>query len=994
MRIQDPVLRPVHTRDARPSAPGAREPRRPALAALRLATFAGLAVGLAAAHTTAHAAIINWNNAAGGAASVAANWNPALVPTAADTLVYNLNNTYTVTFSSSVPLSTQHTYKRGTVTLSMSSPHTLSGNFRVGDVSGDAAATIITTGVVNAASVTVGNAAGSTGTLNITDSDADLVTTGGGDIVVASAGTGTMNLTGGGKAAPGDDFIIGGAGGDGTVNVSGLGTTPIRFSNITTTAADGDIVVGNASGSVGELNVFGGGIIGASDDVQVGLVGGSSGVLDVGGSGSGLVNVAGDLQVGNNSSSTSAGSGQVSALNGGTINVSGAIRLGDTTVGSGTLSCRDGGEINAHSIICDSDGGFLNLLGGETRVDGGTLTAPNSILSLEGSTTETPFLRLLNGASCSLSAPVSPFRALTVGINNDANLVVDTGSSLTVSSGDVVVGDLPAAQGSLVFSGGSTGTFPATRRITLGASAFGDMVVTGDSTVTGGSMELGAGSSGNGSLLVYSSDLTLAGTLTVGGTPTFDGGVGEVRVEASGTITVNATGDAVIVFSGGSVLIFPGATLSAPFGTVQIGSNAELTLDNGSLRARLLNIGALNPSLRGTLAGQVIFSASSMVVNPTGPLTIDGGVASFALNSLGTINVGNTMLTINAGTGHSSVGNCTIGPAGVIDGTAPLANFIGKTISGDGTINNDILNEGTITATGDGLAFGGIVENAGGAMNGVRFTFLNGGGFTGAGTIASKIVGELGSKLTFTANASIGDASTTGFSTSGELEVSGASLTINDSNGIGLGALTTLRGSAILTCPTEIALGNTPTLDVLAGSGTIVTPSLRCAGVIRPGDPDADRTGLIAVQGPLVLNAGSASGQFNVEIAGPNQNDIDELFVSGAVTLDGALNVQLVNAFVPDNGYRRRILLTSAAVAGTFATENLPQRFHVEYLHSIVNLVYCAGDVNSDGFVNGDDFDDLASAFENGEPLGDFNGDGFINGDDFDEFAGAFEEGC
>jgi hypothetical protein len=67
-------------------------------------------------------------------------------------------------------------------------------------------------------------------------------------------------------------------------------------------------------------------------------------------------------------------------------------------------------------------------------------------------------------------------------------------------------------------------------------------------------------------LLVYGSDLTLAGTLSVGGTPTFDGGVGEVRVEAAGTLSVNATGEAVQVYPGGSLLVFPGATLRAPNG--------------------------------------------------------------------------------------------------------------------------------------------------------------------------------------------------------------------------------------------------------------------------------------------------------------------------------------------------------------------------------------------------------------------------------------------
>jgi len=51
-------------------------------------------------------------------------------------------------------------------------------------------------------------------------------------------------------------------------------------------------------------------------------------------------------------------------------------------------------------------------------------------------------------------------------------------------------------------------------------------------------------------------------------------------------------------------------------------------------------------------------------------------------------------------------------------------------------------------------------------------------------------------------------------------------------------------------------------------------------------------------------------------------------------------------------------------------------------------------DVNGDGFLNGDDFDQFAEAFETGDPSGDFNHDGFVNGDDYDGFANDFEAGC
>lgn len=54
----------------------------------------------------------------------------------------------------------------------------------------------------------------------------------------------------------------------------------------------------------------------------------------------------------------------------------------------------------------------------------------------------------------------------------------------------------------------------------------------------------------------------------------------------------------------------------------------------------------------------------------------------------------------------------------------------------------------------------------------------------------------------------------------------------------------------------------------------------------------------------------------------------------------------------------------------------------------------CDADVNFDGFVNGDDYDVFAAAFEAGTSDADVNFDGFVNGDDYDTFAAAFELGC
>ncbi|MBL8761303.1 MAG: hypothetical protein JNL50_08385 [Phycisphaerae bacterium] len=58
------------------------------------------------------------------------------------------------------------------------------------------------------------------------------------------------------------------------------------------------------------------------------------------------------------------------------------------------------------------------------------------------------------------------------------------------------------------------------------------------------------------------------------------------------------------------------------------------------------------------------------------------------------------------------------------------------------------------------------------------------------------------------------------------------------------------------------------------------------------------------------------------------------------------------------------------------------------------SLTVCVADVNSDGFVNGDDFDLFAGWYEEAVVFADFNGDGFVNGDDYDEFAQRFDGGC
>lgn len=59
------------------------------------------------------------------------------------------------------------------------------------------------------------------------------------------------------------------------------------------------------------------------------------------------------------------------------------------------------------------------------------------------------------------------------------------------------------------------------------------------------------------------------------------------------------------------------------------------------------------------------------------------------------------------------------------------------------------------------------------------------------------------------------------------------------------------------------------------------------------------------------------------------------------------------------------------------------------------NLMRCLSfDFNCDGYLNANDYDDFASAFDVADPLADVNCDGFVNGNDYDEFVEGWSLGC
>ncbi len=66
----------------------------------------------------------------------------------------------------------------------------------------------------------------------------------------------------------------------------------------------------------------------------------------------------------------------------------------------------------------------------------------------------------------------------------------------------------------------------------------------------------------------------------------------------------------------------------------------------------------------------------------------------------------------------------------------------------------------------------------------------------------------------------------------------------------------------------------------------------------------------------------------------------------------------------------------------------------IDYADLTVVYEACLADLDANGFVNGDDYDLFASAFDAADPAADLDANGFVNGDDYDLFASSFESGC
>jgi hypothetical protein len=327
----------------------------------------------------------------------------------------------------------------------------------------------------------------------------------------------------------------------------------------------------------------------------------------------------------------------------------------------------------------------------------------------------------------------------------------------------------------------------------------------------------------------------------------------------------------------GSTITVPG--YDADTGTLQILPNATLDLSGG---------GTINGSaqLDGTLnvaVGATLEMASS--AGGTGNLNVAG---SLVVDSGATLTLGGT---------YSQSGNLTVQDGGLLDLPGTFTNFANNTLTASsydilGTFQftgaNIVTNAAQITV--DGPDAQTVDENGNDALaslamnqDGASFTLQNGSAEFPAGDVANAGTLVVGPGSTFVPAG---------------IYLQTAGITILNGGTLGAGVLVDLEGG------------------ILSGSG-IIEASVQNASEIDIGTIDA--AGSLTITGDYTQ---TSTGVLTLKIGGYNPGtDFDQLNVSGTATLDGTVNITLLNGFTPTPGDGFQVL-TFGAVIGNFATYN------------------------------------------------------------------------
>lgn len=688
----------------------------------------------------------NWNAAGGGSYHTAGNWTPAGGPPIFDDFAnFNLNSTYTVSFTNAGTQTIDFQVRQGTVTfayLTGTAQHFWggSGTNRVGPQAGDAAAsatlnlTNMSNNPMSGHTLQIGYAAGKTGTMNINTNGRwqGYATS---SVTVGSLGTGHLHISTTGilqnSSLSAYNVSFGESGGTGNGTVSGLNAA-LNVSNVLT--------IGSGNNSLGNVTVSNAGKINVADSVFLGVVSKANNQLTVTGTNSELVLGNDLLAVG-----YAQGTGTLQVLSGGKVTNSNNSSMyfgydagsqGNLLVtGSGSQFQSTGSQIlyigdlgNASATV--STGATLEVarlrIGyGAGSVSTMTVTGTSTAVNLTGSSSNSIGQSGQGSLFVQNNAQLNSAGMLEIGFSGSGSMTISGGAD--VISNSARLGTLAGSSGQVTLTGaGSTWNADSSGSLLAGQSGTGSITVSDGATMTAGAFSLGSSVGGQGSMEVSGLNTTWNsnGTIFIG-----DAGTGSALLNFGGKLIGTAGANMHVGFAAGSAgslqLTDPGSMISLNAGsTFNIGTAGlgDAVIRNGATAS----LAAITIGRESTGVGSLVITDANTSVTQLAPsnLTVaQNGTGSLLVKNGASLSTNNTRI----GTGFSGEGTATVTGLNTLLSTSGYLSLGGTSTEAGGTgtlhINNSgqvnvgtslyLWGEGTLQLNGGTVHLNNIVDNGG-----------------------------------------------------------------------------------------------------------------------------------------------------------------------------------------------------------------------------------------------------------------------------------------
>lgn len=855
----------------------------------------------------------DWLSATSSSWFLAANWNPATLPTASDSVTINNGGTSTISSAGAV-----------------------------------------------ARNVILGNAAGQSGNIEVTGGSLTL-TPGGyptGSILVGNRGTGTVTVSNGGTVSSSSTYIAANdAGAMGTVTVtgtgsqwstgfldigsSGNGTLNVR-NGATVSATSGGVSIGSDNGAVGVANVESGSHV-TTTTTSIGTVAGSTGTLNV--TGNGTIWTTGGTTVGG------VGAGALNITAGAKVESFGGASIGDQVVVSG-LNSQWILSGNATTGVYSSIALGLGVLGASRPSsllveDGGKVTIQNTATATTGSEADFRIGRTastatvtVTGAGSALTTPYDMF----VGYAAGSSGIVNVSNGGTLNTGHASIAESITSTGSVTVTGAnSIWTISDSQKTTSGQGLFLGLSG-GAATLTianGGVVNVSstgnAISTGSNSIInigaAAASPAAAPGTLNANSVA-LGGGTSQINFNHTSSnyifaaslldnVTPPTINTATVNFLAGTTILTGHNSNPNSFsGKINISSGATAQFGNGGtnglIKGDVKNDGAMIVKLSS------LFESYGGVISGTGTFE-QAGTGTLALTGDNTYS---GLTKVSSGTLKIGDGGTTGWVAGNIQNNSELSfdrsdNFtFSNLISGTGRLTKD--GTGTMTLTGANTYTGGTAVAEGTLKLGASDRLASTGSLFifGGATFDLNNFSQTVSAFSGPGTAAIGSGSLTfGNSLDREFQgnVTGTGSLIKQGTGMQImsGNSSTYTGTTTINGGTMLVTGDLSnsavtvnTNGTLGGTGNVGATTVN--GTIAPGLANA--IGTLNVKG---IYTQAANSFYNVNVNATGSSDL--VNVTGAANINGG-TVQVTAAtgsYNPSTVYT--ILTSSLARTGNFA---------------------------------------------------------------------------